>query len=77
MVTDSIFVGGLAPAGVKDGMRHKWGFIRPNARFAIEPTFDFAGPFIGGLVAVVASGSAQRFDMYVDVGGRVVWSASP
>jgi len=52
--------------------RNKWGYLDENGKLVIEPQFDNAGDFDGGLAQVEVQGRLG----YIDHTGRYVWNPS-
>ena len=62
------FCEGLAAVEVIVNGKYKWGFINQTGSFVIEPIYDYAAVFCGG----VASVNLGRKSIYIDKKGNVV-----
>jgi WG containing repeat len=68
------FSEGRAPAQVSEG---NTGYIGEDGKFVINPRFNLALPFYGGLALVISKSSGPGGEMaWVDVGGNYVWRES-
>jgi len=65
------FSAGLAPVS----LHGKWGYIDVNGNLAIQPKFDYALPYSGGLarVNIGGPGSGDSKWGYIDETGEYVW----
>ncbi|MFN2453490.1 MAG: WG repeat-containing protein [Pyrinomonadaceae bacterium] len=64
------FSEGLAPAQVSAG---KAGYVDKNGKFVINPQFDRAFPFLGGIAFIVSEDSPERETAWIDKEGKYIW----
>lgn len=74
MITSDIgrisFSEGLAPAQVSEG---NMGYVDKGGKFVINPQFDIALPFYGGMALVFTKNSPGGGMIWVDKEGKYVW----
>jgi hypothetical protein len=69
----AVGVGSTNPNPFKNSNDLKYGYIDKTGKLVIDPQFDFAGEFNGGLADVVMGRGNDRKRGYIDKGGKYVW----
>jgi len=65
-----------ACTGYGESFEGKWGYIDQSGKFVINPQFEDAEFFRGGLARVTVGKGSEKKQGYVDMNGKFIWTPS-